>query len=61
MALLFEKETYLLDRLIRLQCDVRNIGIHHEREQVQDQIGVSEEMEGRRTFYLNGSARATVL
>lgn len=42
MALIFVLSSYLLNSLVRLQGDVRNIGIHHQREQVEDQIGVSE-------------------
>lgn len=39
------KLPYLFNSFVRLKSDVRNIGIHHEREQVQDQVGVPEEVE----------------
>ena len=42
------RQTYLPNSLVRLKGNVWNIGVHHEREQIQDQVGVSEEEEGRR-------------
>lgn len=48
-SLIFALASYLLNGLVRLQGNVRNIGIHHQREQVEDQVGVSE-MEKRWSF-----------
>lgn len=47
-----KQQTDLFNRLVRLQSDVRNIGVHHEREQIQDQVGVSEEMVKIRKLYV---------
>lgn len=46
------QQTHLLNGLVRLQGDIGNIGIHHERKQIQDEVGISEAMEGRRTNLL---------
>lgn len=46
-----KEQTDLFNSLVRLQGDVRNIGVHHEREQIQDQVGVSEEMVKMRKLY----------
>ena len=32
-------QSYLLDRLVGLQGNVRDVGVHHEREQVEDEVG----------------------
>lgn len=39
--------THLLNSLVRLQGDVRNVGVHHEREQIQDEVRVPGERETR--------------
>ncbi len=39
---------HLEHRLIRLQPDIRDVGIHHERHQVQNQVGVLAQIRKRR-------------
>lgn len=38
---------HLFNGLVRLQSDVRNIGIHHKGKKIQDQVGVPEKISER--------------
>lgn len=39
------QQTYLLHRLVRLQRNIRDVSVHHQREQIQDQVGVSDKVQ----------------
>lgn len=42
----------LLDGLVRLQRNVRNRGVHHQREQIQHHLGLTPQMQVRRVAEL---------
>ena len=46
LVLVLVLRRYLLDRLVGLQGDVGNVGVHHEGEQVEDQVGVPADQDG---------------
>lgn len=41
-------QIYLLHCLVRLQSNIRDIGIHHQREQIQNQVGVPDKVQSKR-------------
>ncbi len=52
-----EDHTYLFYGFVRLQCNVWNICIHHQREQIQNEIWVSAYEERKKVWILWFSPR----